>query len=131
MVKTMSIEPGSRASATRRTRRAWDAPAVWRRGPGSTAWKSAAAGMQGSGASAVLLANGTVGTNDAEGVDVSEFEYGVMRRSGELWRGPMSEGEARKWVREAIEDGFKPGAFVVARREVGSWTPESKPTSQP
>ena len=54
-----------------------------------------------------------------------EIEWGVMTRAGELWRGPMTEVEAREWVREAVEeDGIRPGAFVVARRPVGPWMPE-------
>lgn len=36
-------------------------------------------------------------------------------------RGPMSEAEAREWVREAEQDGIKKGAFYVARRTVGPW----------
>ena len=52
------------------------------------------------------------------------IEWGVMRRSGELWRGPMTEEEAREWVSEAVEDGISPGAFVVCRRAVADWTPD-------
>lgn len=53
-----------------------------------------------------------------------DIEYAVLRRDGELWRGPISQEEARKWVQEAIEDGFKRGAFVVGRRPVGRWSPD-------
>ena len=57
--------------------------------------------------------------------DVS-IEWGVMKRNGEFWRGPMTESEAREWVREAVEDGMKPGVFVVCRRAVGDWSPDPK-----
>lgn len=36
-------------------------------------------------------------------------------------RGPMTEQEAYDWVREAIEDGFRPDYFYVAHRKVGPW----------
>lgn len=52
------------------------------------------------------------------------IEWGVMTRSGELWRGPMAEDEAREWVDEAVEDGIHPGVFVVCRRAVADWAPD-------
>jgi hypothetical protein len=55
------------------------------------------------------------------------IEWGVMTRSGEFWRGPMTEDEAREWVSEAVKDGFLPGAFVICRRAVADWTLDSTP----
>lgn len=46
------------------------------------------------------------------------------RRPGDPHRGPMSEDEARAWVREIVEeDGARPEAFYVAHRFVGPWRP--------
>lgn len=40
----------------------------------------------------------------------------------EVHRGPYdTEEEARSWVEEAEEDGFKPGTFLVKSRIVGNW----------
>lgn len=49
-------------------------------------------------------------------------EWGVMQRSRPgLHRGPMSRDEAESWVKDAEDDGFRPGAFYVVRRDVGPW----------
>lgn len=56
-----------------------------------------------------------------------EYEYGVMQRGREgLHRGPMTEWQARGWVKNWQTDTL-PGAentrdlFFVARRRVGKW----------
>ncbi|HVL39908.1 MAG TPA: hypothetical protein VM328_11010 [Fimbriimonadaceae bacterium] len=52
------------------------------------------------------------------------YEWCVMHHnySDEPHRGPMTEAEAREWVREVEESGdFRKGAFYVARRLVGGW----------
>jgi hypothetical protein len=65
-------------------------------------------------------------------------EWGVAcdTEPGELHRGPMSEDEAREWVREwdvmaekaqarkDISARARKGMFVVVRREVGPWRQE-------
>jgi hypothetical protein len=54
----------------------------------------------------------------------ADYEWGVMhaRYPEEPHRGPMSEAEAREWVRLADYDGFKSGVFYVVRRTIGPWT---------
>ena len=51
------------------------------------------------------------------------YEWCVMRSgfTDGPHRGPMTEHEAREWVREFLEDGGRPGAFYVARRSVSEW----------
>lgn len=57
-------------------------------------------------------------------------EWGVARDSepNELHRGPMSEDEAREWIREwedmAENSPARKGMFVVICREVGPWRQE-------
>jgi hypothetical protein len=56
-------------------------------------------------------------------VSEQQYEWCVMLHSypQEPHRGPMSEGDAREWVRSVVEDGIRDGAFYVARRPVGAW----------
>lgn len=58
-----------------------------------------------------------------------KYEYAVQRkgdRGREVHRGPMTELQARAWVREAEDDGFNVGYFRIVRREVHLW--ENAPT---
>ena len=52
----------------------------------------------------------------------NETEWGIVHHLSPdvLHRGPMTEDEARTWVREWIEDGGNPRSFVVVRRAVYS-----------
>lgn len=52
-----------------------------------------------------------------------EYEWGVVRssREDELHRGPMTEAEARKWIEECIEMGFKPDMFRLVKRPIVLW----------
>lgn len=54
----------------------------------------------------------------------AEYEWAVMHPlyPEEPHRGPWAEDEVRAWVKAAEADGFKTGAFYVARRTVGQWT---------
>lgn len=54
-------------------------------------------------------------------VHTPKYEWFVMhsRFPDEPHRGPWSESEVREWIQEGIEDGFKPGYFLVGRRQVG------------
>lgn len=56
------------------------------------------------------------------------IEWCVMHPSfpDEAHRGPMTEAEAREWVREWEEDDEgRVGTFYVASRKVGHWERES------
>lgn len=47
-------------------------------------------------------------------------EWGIVHRLSpdDLHRGPMTEEQARDWVREWVEDGGVPEAFLIVRRAV-------------
>lgn len=50
-------------------------------------------------------------------------EYAIVHCSSphEIHRGPMTEVEADKWIKEFEQDGGEAGAFFVVSREVGPW----------
>lgn len=51
-------------------------------------------------------------------------EYGVMHHDLDgLHRGPWTREEAEEWIREAVEDGFKEGVWLLASRQVSEWAP--------
>lgn len=51
-----------------------------------------------------------------------EYEYGVRWTHDQyVHRSGMSLHSASKFVREAIEQGFKPGALEIIRRPRGDW----------
>jgi hypothetical protein len=57
---------------------------------------------------------------------VPRTEWGVARDNTPylMHRGPMSEEDAREWIREWEDDvapNAKSGMFVLIRREVGPW----------
>jgi hypothetical protein len=54
------------------------------------------------------------------------YEYCVMHHMypNEPHRGPMPLDEAELWVDDYLDDGGRPGAFYVAKREVGPWIQE-------
>lgn len=51
-----------------------------------------------------------------------EFCVILPRRDLEPHRGPYdTRGKAEDWIKEAEDDGFKPGVFKIAVREVSDW----------
>ena len=49
-------------------------------------------------------------------------EWGVLQpRIPGLHRGPWTKSEAEEWIAECEADGMRPGAFVLASREVTGW----------
>lgn len=54
---------------------------------------------------------------------MKSYEYAVMHSMfpDEPHRGPCSQEEAEKWVKEAEANGYPEGAFYVGKREVGPW----------
>lgn len=52
-----------------------------------------------------------------------ETEWGVMQPDVPgLHRGPWDREKAEDWIRDCEADGFKPGSFVLASRQVTEWT---------
>lgn len=51
------------------------------------------------------------------------YEYCIMNRSqpDKIWRGPWSEKDCQRWMIGIKDEGFVPGLFSIARREVGLW----------
>jgi tRNA(His) 5'-end guanylyltransferase len=58
-----------------------------------------------------------------------KYEFGIARDNepDALHRGPMTEEEAREWIREwdemAENERARKGMFIIIKREVGPWTP--------
>ena len=45
-----------------------------------------------------------------------EYDWYVMyKQDPEPWRGPWSEGEARGWIQECLDEGYRPDVFWLGR----------------
>ena len=58
-------------------------------------------------------------------VERTPYEYAVVFsiRPTELHRGPWTLEDCESWINAGLADGTPSDLFMVARREVGEWSP--------